>query len=400
MVSWLRALFARAPGLQLEPDAIPAPWATGRIAILDRIAACELQGDGSLPDSTFAWPDQQAHASGLRPCDGQAYDGLPYELSALERAQVHDLSTALRRAANDHAAPRLARLYQVMLSAANAHFSDALLARLDKSGADPARMALLARWLARKAPDAIAVKFAIALLGRYGSAADADVLMTLGLHEDLTLACALAICKLLAPAPSQTAMWNLARRVRGWGRIHVVRKLAGTRCPQIRQWLLRDGYKNTYNNACLAHACATGGQLLAALQAPVTDERVLAGAGDILRAMLDGRDARFESMAQYPDGAAATLAFLQCVQRQRPRQLQVAAAVIDIAAMGSYGWDEAHARHVQHLARQVLALDYWPDLVRDKLRSGSGDEFEAAARLAPAFNLHWNGEAIGVLERA
>jgi hypothetical protein len=387
MVSWFRSLFSSTARVQLAPDAIPVPWTAGRTAILDCISACELQGDGSLPDSSFAWPDQQPHPSGIRLADGHADDGLAYELSALERAQVHDLSTALRRAADDHAAPRLARLYQVMLSAANARCSEALLERLGKSGADPARMALLARWLARKAPDAIAVKFAIAMLGRYGSAEDADVLMTLGLHEDFTLASALALCKLLPPEQSQTAMWNLARRVRGWGRIHVVRRLARSGCPEIEQWLLRDGYKNSHMKSCLAYLCATGGNLLGALQAPVADDRLLVGAGEIIQGMLDGYDAVYETMVHYADGAAATLAYLQRVQRQRPQQLQVAAAVIDIADMGNYGWDENHARHARHLARQILAQDYWPVLVVDKLQSGSDDEFELAATVAPAFRV-------------
>ncbi len=387
MVSWLRSLFSPAPGLQLAPDALPLPWAQGRIAILERITACELQADGSLPDATFAWPDQQPHLTGTRATNGQADDGSAYDLSALERAQVHDLSTALRRAADDHGAPRLEKLYQVMLSAADVHFRPALLERLAKSGADPARMALLARWLARKAPDAIVVKFAIALLGRYGSAADADLLMTLGLHEDFTLPCALALCELLGPEPSQTAMWNLARRVRGWGRIHVVRKLASTGCPQIQQWLLRDGFRNSHMKGHQAYLCATGGKLLAALQESAPDERLLVGAGEILQALLDGRDAVSSTMADYADGAATTLAYLQCVQRVRPQQLQVAAAVIDLANMDNYGWEEAQLRHVKHLARQVLEMDYWPELVLDKLRSGTDADFAAAVKLARNFHI-------------
>ena len=245
---WLRPLrlfFAPTPGLQLAADAIPTPWTPGRIAIYERISACQLQSDGSLPDPTFALPGEAPLADTV--WDGAADYSQPYPLGALERAQSHDVSTALRRAADDHAAPRLATMYQV-LAVANAAIGEDVLARLNKSGADPARMALLARWLARKAPDAIAVKFAIAVLGCYGAASDADLLMTLGLHEEFTLLCAIALCKLLGPEQSQTAMWNLARRVHGWGRIHVVRKLADTQCPEIRQWLLRDGDKNTRVN--------------------------------------------------------------------------------------------------------------------------------------------------------
>lgn len=384
---WLQSpgsLFSPATGLQLAADAIPAPWTPGRIAIYVRISACQLQSDGSLPDPTFALPGEPPLADSV--WDGGADYSQAYTLSALERAQSHDVSTALRRAADDHATARLARMYQV-LSVANAATGEDVLARLDKSGADPERMATLARWLARKAPDAIAVKFSIGMLGRYGSASDADLLMTLGLHEEFTLLCAIALCKLLGPEQSQTAMWNLARRVRGWGRIYLVRKLASTQCPEIRQWLLRDGYKNTRMNGYLACLCAIGGRLLEALQAPTCDERLLAGAGQIIEALMGDCDGPAGTMADYPDGLAATLAYLHCVLRQRPQQLQVAASVIRIAGLGHDGWDEAQLRHVRHLAGQVLAMDYWPALVQDKLRSGSDDEFALAVTVAPAFHV-------------
>ncbi len=276
------------------------------------------------------------------------------DLSPLERAQAHDLCTALRRAAQDHAPARLARLYEVMLSA-SPHIGDTVLERLQRSGADPARMATLARWLAYKAPDIIAVRFAIALLGQYGSAADTDLMMTLGRHEEFTLSCALAVCKLLGPEPSQTAMWNLARRVQGWGRIHVVGRLATTGCPEVQQWLLREGYKNTVDSECLAHACAGGGRLLAALQGAQVDERLLIGAGDLLQALLHG------NFHDYHDGEAALLAYMQCVHRMRPRQPQVAAAVMEIAARARTAviWDDARLRQVLALADQILLFDYW-----------------------------------------
>lgn len=390
MLSSLRSLFARAPGVQLEPDALPVPWAEGRIAIFARIVARELQGDASLPDSAFDLSDAHSQPVGFVLEAGAGDDAVAYDLSLLEHGRVNSLCAALRHAADDHVAARLATLYQALLSVP-AGASALLLERLGTSGADAARMALLARWLAREAPDAIAVKVAIGVLGQYGRGSDSDctLLMTLGLHEEFTQSCALALCKLLGPEQSQTAMWNLARRVHGWGRIHVVRMLANTGCPEIQRWLLREGYKNSRMNGYLAYLCATGGKLLAALQSGSADERLLIGAGKIICALSDGYDAPNKTMADYADGAAATLAYLQCVQRERPQQLQVAAAVIAIAIarMDNYGWDDAQVRHVRHMAKQILALDYWPALVIDQLRCGSDVQFEVAANVARAFRV-------------
>ncbi|MEJ7805291.1 MAG: hypothetical protein WKG03_05150 [Telluria sp.] len=384
-MNWLRSLFTGRRGIQLAPDAIPVPWAPERIAIFERISACELQADGSLPDPTFDLSD--AHS--LPECalgPGASDAAGAYHVSWQHRCQINTLCAALHHAADDHTPARLAELYQALLAAPSGG-SVIFIERIVKTGADTARMALLARRLARTAPDEIAVTYAIATLGVYGSQADCPLLMTLGLHEAFTQSCAITLCQLLGPEPAQTAMWNLARRVHGWGRIHVVRMLATTGCPEIQQWLLRDGYKNIRMYSYLAYLCATGGKLLPALQAGPADERLLVGAGEIIQALLDGYDAVNETMAHYADGAAATLAYLQCVHRERPQQLQVARALVDIAKMNNYGWDDAHLRHVRHLAKQALALDYWPALVQDKLRYGTDAEFEVAASVARTFHV-------------
>lgn len=388
MVSWIRSLLGSAPGLQLAPDALPAPWAPGRIAILARLGAIAPLPDGSLPDPCFTLPDQEAYASGEVFPAGMRDQPFKGEPSARERGLGHDLATAFRRAGGDHSEARLTKLYDLLLSAGALSVAEPLLARLE-GAAEPERIALLARWLAQRAPDIGAVRVAIALLGRYGNAGDADLLMTLGKHEEFTQPCAVALCKLLGPEPSQTAMWNLARRVHGWGRINMVRMLSTTLCPQIQQWLLRDGYKNTHMKVYLAYLCAVGGKLLPALQSPQVDDRLLTGAGEIIEALLEGWDGPAERMSDYADGAAATLAWLQCVLRLRPRQPRVAASVIAVAKLDAHAlaWSAAELRQVRALCGQVLEMDYWPALVLEHLQTGDNGAFLAAAKVARAFGV-------------
>ena len=388
MVAWIRSLFGPTPGPQLAPDALPAPWAPGRVAILARIVAIEALPDGSLPDPCLTLPDQNAWASGGVFAPGardQHSDGAP---SGRERGMAHELATAFQRAAVDHSETRLTELYEPLLAAGALNVAGPLLARLN-GAADPARIALLARWLARRAPDIGAVRIGIAVLGQFGDATDADLFMTLGRHEEFTQPCAVALCKLLGAEQSQTAMWNLARRVHGWGRINVVRELAATRCPQIQQWLVRDGYKNTQMHAYLAHLCAVGGQLLEALRSPQVDDRLLIGAGEIIDALLEGRDGPAQRMHDYADGAAVTLAYLECVLRRRPRQPRVAAALIAIANIDAFAlpWESAQLRQARALTRQALAMDYWPALVLQHLREGDDEAFLAAAKVASAFGV-------------
>jgi hypothetical protein len=348
MVRWLRALFAAAPGLQLAPHALPAPWPAARIAIFERINASEQLPDGSLIDACFALSDRPAESPAEQvPCPDPSFHIL---------AQAHGLSAALQAGAREHTLARLSKLYPLLLASSEDSIG-ATLQRLQRSGADPQQAATLARWLASRAPDAIAVKYAIALLGQYGSAADAALLMTLGKHELFTLACARALCKLLEPEPSQTAMWNLARRVHGLGRIHMVRELATTGCPEVQQWLLRDGYRNTFHHDYTACLCATGGKLLAALQAGPVDERLLTGAGEILQALLNARALPGQRMHDYPDGAAAALAWLECVQRQQAPRQTVQAALHALAGVDTHAlpWPPAQLQQVAALARSLCA---------------------------------------------
>ncbi len=137
----------------------------------------------------------------------------------------------------------------------------------------------------------------------------------------------------------------------------MVRELATTGCPEVQQWLLRDGYKNNFAHEYLACLCATGGKLLAALQAGPVDERLLTGAGEILQALLHGRESPGPGMHDYPDGAAAALAWLECVQRQQPRRQTVQAALHALAGVESHAlpWPPAQLQQVAALARSLCA---------------------------------------------
>jgi hypothetical protein len=86
-----------------------------------------------------------------------------------------------------------------------------------------------ARWLAFESPDKGPVKFGIALLGLIGDKNDIDKIVTLGKHEEFTLFSVVAIINALENPES--TLWELAKYVDGWGKIHVVEKLGETQNP-------------------------------------------------------------------------------------------------------------------------------------------------------------------------
>jgi hypothetical protein len=75
-------------------------------------------------------------------------------------------------------------------------------------------------FLAETAPDRGPVKFAIALLGVIGDWRDIELISILGGHEEFTLYSAVAISNLLEDPEKR--LWELAKKVNGWGKIHVV----------------------------------------------------------------------------------------------------------------------------------------------------------------------------------
>jgi hypothetical protein len=147
------------------------------------------------------------------------------------------------------------------------------------------------------------VKFGMALLGLCRKEEVLPMLRMLGLHDEFTIYSTIAIIY-LSPDP-ETDLWNLARHVEGWGRIQVVDRLAGlVQDEMIKDWLIREGYKNSIMFEYLAYTCAMNGELHERLESRVIDKQLFVAAGDLLEAMIMGGPA--EGIDEYKHAAVAT----------------------------------------------------------------------------------------------
>jgi hypothetical protein len=167
------------------------------------------------------------------------------------------------------------------------------------------RLRTFARWLCTYGTRREVVKSGIALLGVSGRPDDADLIIRLGLLEELTLYAVVALNNLLAD--SEEAIFELARQVTGWGRIHAVQRLSGSTNPDVCRWLLRGGAENDVMTEEIAFIAATTGGLREALERDV-DEDLLDHAGELLRALAMGGPA--EDMSDYGDAADAMRAYI------------------------------------------------------------------------------------------
>jgi hypothetical protein len=66
--------------------------------------------------------------------------------------------------------------------------------------------------------------------------------------------------------------------------------LARTENPAVKDWLLREGFRNSVMYEYLAGSCARAGGLLAALSEDCMDRRLLTAAGEIIQALIVGAE--------------------------------------------------------------------------------------------------------------
>jgi hypothetical protein len=250
-----------------------------------------------------------------------------------------------------------------------------------------------ARLLACEALDRGPVKFAIGLLGLIGDPDDVELVVLLGCHDEFTLYSAVALNTMLSE-PEQE-LWRLAQLVNGWGRIQLVERLAETSNPDIKAWMLREGFRNNVMYEYLAYICATTGELSTALAVKPVDDELLDSAGEIIKALITSGPAK--GINDYAD-AALTLERYLARLAPAPRSLH---RLLPVAVIAHYledeDWDERERRRngwtphlreqVQDAARQYLAEPGWRDLVTVELQSEDEMRLRIADRAAKAIGV-------------
>ncbi|WP_156893670.1 hypothetical protein [Actinokineospora enzanensis] len=210
-----------------------------------------------------------------------------------------------------------------------------------------------------------AVKVGIALLGLGLSAIDTELLLTVGRHEEFTRFVVDTVRA--AHADPEPVLLALARGVEGWGRISVVECFGPDAGPEVRDWLLRGGFRNSEMDTYLAHRAATIGRLADALAAE-PDEELFDAAAEIVCALVEGGPA--EDIDDYPDAPLALWLLVgHLTTRAHALRHFVVAARISEFLTGP-GWDERYtrgwdlARHdaLVRRCRDLMAEPRWRDL--------------------------------------
>ncbi|WP_157419704.1 hypothetical protein [Actinomadura kijaniata] len=258
----------------------------------------------------------------------------------------------------------LAHLHEVLARQPAVDLADDLVTELRSRNLPRKPLHEVARYLTEHGWARNTVKLGIVVLGECGDERDRELLLLLGTLEELTLYAVVALVK--TQPDRYRAAYELAQRVRDWGRIHAVERLEGSDDPEIKAWLLREGFRNGIMGEYLAHLAATTGDLYPALLEPDVDQALLKGAGDILATLaLIGGPAK--DMTDYDDAVPAMHRYAELVGAAEPTldMLDHLLTISRCALQPDAGiaWPQGELEHLTRRYEELLARPVWRELV-------------------------------------
>ena len=181
---------------------------------------------------------------------------------------------------------------------------------------DPNRIFRFANAVLLRSGSIGAVKYALSVLELLAAASGEwrETVRALALSDELTLYCVFVAGRW---DNSSEELFSMAQRVRGWGRVHAVRELEPA-TPEMRDWLLDEGWQNDVLPAYTALRCARSGELRRRLEEETLSRERLDAADGLIQALLDEGPVR--NISQLEDGEELLLAWLDQLERVSPNE--------------------------------------------------------------------------------
>jgi len=352
---------------------LKAPW-SGRPSIYSYIREQGESVDGALPDDEDYWA-----GSKIRWVAGGLDGAFGHHASPSENTEdIHELIQLLVKHSRKPKSSTRKKLYSRLISSDIIGKIDAVLEEVRKHpGMQPQTLFDEATWMVERAAHRNVVKFGIALLGLFRNEQVKELLLTIGRHEEFTLYAAVAIHN--GMEDSNEVLFELAKHVRGWGKIHIVERLEPSR-PQIKDWLLRHGCQNSVMNEYLACICARNGNLRGALSVDRIDEELFAGATDLIQALINGGPA--EDIDDYEDAPQVITDYVRLADEMSvtAKHLSVLLSIRDFLETNegdrwtkrlSSGWTEELRAGSLEACQVIIARPDWKSVVMNAVESGN-----------------------------
>ena len=362
-----------------------------------------LPGGDRLPDEPAPDPDEEltiVWAPGL-------IDEILEQGTVVTNEQVASATFRLVEDVVRHptTAGRSETLIEDLRGKENLGFLDPLVTRVYHAGFRREEIRGLALSLATRSSDRTAVKVGIALLGLCATIEDRDCLLSLGRHEEFTHFVGVTLTNAFEDV--EPLLWELAKVVKLWGRINLVRQLASTQSPEIKAWILMQGSEDYFVGRDVAYIAATAGELAAAMSADEIDDVLYAAAGTILMNLIEARIYETtEDIDDYDDGPEVIRRYLSHAAQKEAKLESFAplALIVDYLELRDgearlstpewaerwrsrrplpKGWTKEERERSATFARWILQRPAWRELIEEGLVSEDRRTFqlsESAAR--------------------
>lgn len=347
---------------------------------------------GRLPRDAMMLPDEPAarRFSRLRWVPG-ALEGLGTRHMQWDgSAKAAQAISLLERIAAGHNSAEAALYELLRADDVVTFYNDALdYASARIPDAEP-RLHEFARRLVTQSRDRGPVKFGIAMLGSMGDESDLEIVRTLALHDEFGLYAAGAIAE-LAPQRQQ-ALYEMAQKLNGWGRIEAVTLMTATPDAKLRRWLLTEAFRNDVTAQYLAYHCATIADLADAVADPANakDMEFLAGISELIQSLIKPGPSRdSQTYERIPEVA---ISYLQDVQGKKDSIGFLLTAQVLNEYANTASWPADEKASVKKLAAPIIADKGWRRRVIAALSNDHGDleqaEVAAAKLHIATFDVH------------
>ncbi|MFF0495332.1 hypothetical protein ACFYU5_02910 [Nocardia aobensis] len=317
------------------------------------LSLAALYGDDPWPRDGHPLPDEPPRRSGDVHFPSVVYDGVSTHHRAAGSDSADELADTVLAHLGDPAP-----LLDLFAGIRAIDVADDLVRELRSRDHSREKLRIAARFVVEHATRREAAKLGIAVLGSCGDDRDGELLQLLGRLDEFSLFAVVALTN--TQSDREQAVFELAQRLHGWGRIHAVERLAGSSDPAIRAWLLREGFRNGVMNEYLAYIAATTGGLYEALLGDDIDDALLDGAAGILQALAIGGPA--EDMRDYEDAVPAMHRFADLLDSADPTVERLRAA-LSVARMcrsdREFPWPAGEPERLRSRYTALVAQRRW-----------------------------------------
>ena len=293
MLDWIKKLFISKDNSEI------LEWRTD--ASIYKFLTENLNEEGRLKDSANDLPDEKpTNDNEVRWAPGLLDSMFGAQDSSESKLKVEELVKLLKRISEYGDKRSEAKFYQLITE------TDSIIGIIDDFLEKAINLSLpinpylfeFSKDMAFKTNHRNSVKVGVALIGICKGKSVINEIGIIGLHDEFTLFSIVAISNISDDIVND--FWQIAKKVDGWGKIHIVERLAKMELPNtVKTWLIIDGYKNSIMYEYLAYTCAVNGDLHDFLKQERVENSIFKASAEIIDALIAGGPAEDISHYQF-----------------------------------------------------------------------------------------------------